>query len=399
MPIQKPLLSILLLAPALAAAGPYSLSVSETVSHDSNVFRAPSGAGQDDTISLTGLRVGLDQPYGRQRVRANAGLQMTRFNSLSHLNFTAPNADLRWDWSSAERLEGDVSLGHTEQLYTSSLNGTAITGQQRSVQKTSSAAARARLGMVTSWTLDGGAALQTRNYTLASQDNQDQRRQSVDLGTRYQPNPDLQVRALLRRSRGQYPRFSTTLGADRFSRTDAELGTTVALGGSTDIDARLARSREVHSQAIAGASSFWSGSMGLQWRASGKLGFSARLVRDSDTGGQDASNPIVTSNATLANSLNLGANWAFTEKLRFSTGWQHIERQLQRSISLGGSSASASARDTTNQYSLGSTFQPTRTVLLGLDWSHYQKSSGDTALLGAAYRGQVVALSATLTLD
>jgi hypothetical protein len=66
-------------------AGPYSMSLSQSVTRESNLLRVEEGQAVPDTLSRSDtvwtstLQGGIDQPIGRQRVFGNASLRHSRF--------------------------------------------------------------------------------------------------------------------------------------------------------------------------------------------------------------------------------------------------------------------------------------------------------------------------------
>src|SRR4051812_42135618 len=88
--------------PAHAAEDPdpYTIGVVETVSHDSNVFRAPSGpAVAADWISTTGLVGSIDQPIGRERIKAALEFDYDKFKRQTQLDSAAHSVSLEGDWA------------------------------------------------------------------------------------------------------------------------------------------------------------------------------------------------------------------------------------------------------------------------------------------------------------
>ena len=379
---------------ASAQSSPYTFSLSQTLTHDTNVLRAPSGLAQSDTQSTTGLTAVVSETIGRQRVRGNLGVQVVRFGDTKALNHVVPSAGLTWNWETAERLQGDVGINHVQQLYREGTSSAAA-AQGKNIERTTDAFARVRLGVVTQWTLEGGVAAARRDYTLAAFASQALRRQSVDAGVRYQPQPDLSLRALVRRSSGKYPTYSASLGADNFDRTDLEGQVNLRLSGATAIDARLARSRESHSQAALRSSSLWSGGAGVQWQPTGKLALTARLTRDTDAGNQEFLSGAAASDSRLSTRIDLGARWAATDKISLGLGWQDTRRDLQNTLS----GTQLAADDEARTLSLNASYQIMRTLGLGCAFSDQRREVSGSTLLSYPYTARTLGCSAQLTLN
>jgi hypothetical protein len=388
--------AVLLSTAGLASAqvSPYTFSLSQTITHDSNVFRAPAASARSDTQITTGLSAAVNETIGRQRVRGNLGVQVVRFGDAKTLNHVVPSAGLTWNWETAERLQGDVGFNHVQQLYREGTSN-AVAAQGKNVERTTDAFARVRLGVVTQWTLEGGVAAARRDYTLAAFAAQALRRQSVDAGVRYQPQPDLSLRALVRRSTGKYPTYSTTLGADDFDRTDLEGQVNLRLSGATVVDARLARSRESHSQAALRSSSLWSGGAGVQWQPTGKLALTARLTRDTDAGNQEFLSGAASSDSRLSTRVDLGARWAATDKISVGLTWQDTRRDLQNTLS----GTQLAADDEARTLSLNASYQLMRTLGLGCAFSDQRREVSGSTLLSYPYTARTLGCFAQLTLN
>ena len=70
-----------------AEPNPYYVGVGQGFTHDSNVYRIPSGPG--DTYSSTTLFGGFDQPISRQRVFGRGGVSLNRYFNEQPLNNTS----------------------------------------------------------------------------------------------------------------------------------------------------------------------------------------------------------------------------------------------------------------------------------------------------------------------
>lgn len=381
---------------AHAESDPYALTVSQSLSRDSNVLRVRDSAASADTISTTGLGLSVDQPIGRQRLRASLGAQALRYSNNSQLNYVSPNASLNWDWATADRWQGEVGATHAQKLNSDNTNS-VLAAQGKNIERTSTAFARARVGVVTLWTLDGGVTGYDRRFSSAAFANQEQRRLATDLGVRYQPQPDLSVRGLVRHTSGSYPRFSTALGADNFNRNDIETVVALRLSGATAVDLRLTRSQESHSQLLLRSSHTWSGAMGVQWQPTGKLDFRAGLVRDNDTGSQDLTNGTGSTDARLSTRLDLSAQWRATDKIQLTTRFQQTQRDLQAAAATLG--LDVQGQDELQQVSLEAAYQAMRALALGCNFSYEKRTVTGNQALSYPYSDHVVGCFGRFTWD
>src|SRR5712692_7274833 len=102
--------------------------VSETVTHDDNVFRLSSASdpravlgssSKGDTSYVTSLGFNLDVPVSRQRLLAGVTLNDTRYHRFTVLNLAGHEGRAAWQWQVGDDLGGQ--LGYTESLTLASL--------------------------------------------------------------------------------------------------------------------------------------------------------------------------------------------------------------------------------------------------------------------------------------
>lgn len=100
--------------------------MSEQLVHDDNLFRvpragAPDGdthaiASRDDQINRLTLGIGDDMHFGRQILRAKGRVQDVRFQQNDHLDHTAGNALLAYEWRLLGSWSGTLSAGYDRML-------------------------------------------------------------------------------------------------------------------------------------------------------------------------------------------------------------------------------------------------------------------------------------------
>ena len=90
-------------AAAQAQLAPFGVTVGETVSHQSNIFRAPAGSETADWLSNTTLRGTFDQAFGRQRAKAFAGVDAGYYKNKTDLNHVGHQVGAEFDWSTVSK--------------------------------------------------------------------------------------------------------------------------------------------------------------------------------------------------------------------------------------------------------------------------------------------------------
>lgn len=380
-----------LAAPAAQADGanPYWVGVYEQLSHDSNTLRAPGGQEQANTISDTGLRLGLDQPMGRDRLHGTLGLDANRYSQQSTLNHTSYRGDLGFDWSAPERWSGELGVDASQQIFRYDLS-TSTRSTDLVLERNRHAFARARVGAVTLWTFEIEADASTRDYSTTQFEGRNLDRHYLGLGTRYQPSPDLRLGLSARTGGGKYPKLGT---GDRFDRDELRLSTFWQASGASSVDAYLAWANEDHQLQTSRSTSYWLGTVRWRWQPTGKLELNARASRDSDAGASEAG--AVSADARLSTTLELSAQWRPTAKLQVDTSVRRSQRRLDSSfVLLPGNPLQA--KDVTEALSLGLIYRPIYSVDLGCTVSRERRSvvSGQASGLSYDYGVTVAGCSA-----
>lgn len=356
---------------------PYGLFLSQSVTRDNNVFRASSGVIDADTISSTTVGASLDQPIGRQQVQAQASMQFNRFSSLTELNNNVPSLNGQWNWQFGEHWEGELGASHVKSLYRYSLSdGQGDSG--RNIETENRQFFRARLGVVTQWTLESGWSGYRRNFSADLYRSENQKQDVYSGGVRYQPEPDLTARLNLRRTDGSYPDFSSTLGADEYTRWDVDTLLNVRMSAATQVDMRLSKTRMSHTQPTAGSGPQWTGSLGVAWQPTGKLSFNANLQRDNDTSEQAQEDGSVVSQSKVSTRLTLGTKWSVTDKvqlgLKLRQSWRTLDHDVPGTGRLDG-------KDVLRVFALQVSYRPIQAVSLGCNASREVRGvSGETDL-------------------
>ena len=366
---------------AQAETSPYYIGASQRFTHNSNVFMGPDAVAKSDTISSTGVRLGLDQPISRQRLTASFSANANRYSSLDALNNTDYALDTRLDWETVERLSGNVALSSRQSMPT---DAAALSTGRRNLLKVNSASAQATLGLVTMWSFDAGVALSNARYSEAAYVRNNANQQSINAGVRVTPASGLTLRAGLRHANADYPNAS-----NQVSRNDLDLSAIVNPGGASTYNTRLSLTREHQSFADRNLSS-WTGAMGWNWKPSGKLSTSVNLTRDTSNGSYDFTTGVLnigTTDSRITTTLGLAAQWEVTSKIAVSGNLAHARRSLDNSLTVGAGVLPTSASDRTNSLGLNVQYAVLRNVDLGcgVTWSDRSISSATTTTLTSQY--------------
>lgn len=366
---------------AQAETSPYYIGVSQRFTHNSNVFFNTDALAKSDTVSSTGVRLGLDQPISRQRLSASFSANANRYSSLNALNNTDYALDTRLDWETVERLSGNVALSSRESLPT---EASALSSGLRNLLRVDSASVQATLGSVTRWSFDAGAAVARARYSEASYARNNTSQTSINAGVRVIPASGLTLRTGLRHANVRYPNSGNDV-----SRNDLDFSAIVNPGGASVLSSRVSFTREQQSYADRTVSS-WTGALGWNWKPTGKLSTNLTLSRDTNNGSYDFSTGAInvsSSNSAVTTRLGLTANWEVTSRIGVSGNIAHARRSLDNALTIGAGVTPSSASDSTNSLGLNVQYQVLRNVDVGcgLTWSERTVSSASGGTLTSPY--------------
>lgn len=376
-----------------AETDPYTLAVQETVTHDTNVFRAPDGNGEvpHDWISTTSVIAGLDQPISRQRLKLNGEFDLNRFKNQHALDSTAHSLTGELDWSTIGDLSGELGASQSRQLYRSALdNGDTVT-TEANLQTISQAYLRAHMGVVTRWTVNAGTSWFDRTFSVPQYAYNDLRHTDVNLGTTFRDTPDLALSLMGRHTSGSYHNLN-----DDYSRNDFTLGVNYAPTGATTVNASAGLSRETHTLASQRDHRDWIANLQWRWVPAGRTVLTVSAIRDNDTGASDQPfffTSIVDTDARIRTAFSSSLQYEVSAKIRATASLGYTHRSLDSSLAIPGLPAQPQhGADRLYTAGLGLDWQPTRAVDLSCNASRERRgTSGQVQGLTYAYSVTTVA--------
>ena len=385
-----------------ADPNPYYLGVSQSFTSDSNVTRSPgSVSSNSDTISSTGLTAGLNQPFGRQRLRLDANVSGNRYATNNSLNNTSYGLNAALDWSTIERLSGTLRYSNNQGLanFYSPLNPVLT---DRNVQKTEEFALSALLGGVTVLSFTADLSHRELSNSAANYQAQEYSQNAGSLGVRYRFSGALDAGIALRTTRGSYPNFPALGGGtqtDDLNRRDIDLTSTWTPTGLTTVSGRVSLTRQTHSVAASRDFSGATGSLTVQHKPAGRLSYSASLSRDTGTensffttiGANGSIISLANDSSQVATQFTLGANYDVTAKIQANA---FVKVQ---STQVGTSGLSSSGTDTVNGFGMGLTYNPLRNLAIAASFGTERRST--SSALSNDYRSNTVGVSARYTLQ
>jgi hypothetical protein len=382
--------------PAAAQTSPYFVGVSQSVGYDSNLLRlgdggtVPNGYSRADTTYTSSLLAGLDQGFGRQRLRGNLDLRSNRFANNDAFNNVSYGVQLALDWATVERLSGTLSAGAQRRLSSFNLQEVGLL-REKNLEDSRNLDLTANLGVVTQYSLTASASTRDSRNSLDQPSVQARNfeQDSGSLGVQWRPTDLVSLGLAWRETRGRYPRFALVNGAyeaDRFKRNDIDLTGTWRASGISALQARISSGKTDYDLASQRNFSGLTGSLNWSWQATGKISTNTTLSRDT---GQDSyavsvfGTPTTAEYSRVNTALRLGVAYTVSAKISANLGLGTQRRELVRTrptlTNTGVNTATDSGRESVNNFSLGARWAPTRSAQLGCDTS-YEKRSGAASL-------------------
>ena len=387
---------IALIAPAAQAQSqPYHLGVSQSLGHESNLYRIgdqqllPAGLSKSDTVSSTALFGGIDQAFGRQRFYGSASLRANRYQGNSGLNNEGYGLNLALDWASLQRLSGTVSLGASQNLTQfNELNNTGVVETQRNIDQNQQLEAKLRLGVVTRYTAEAGVGLNRRRFSAVSYARSEYDQKSATLGISYRPSSLLALGAAARVTQVDYPRYRP-LGdgrfeSDRLNRRDLDFTAQWLPSGNSSVNIRLSPTHTGYDRNTASDFNGLTGSASWVWQATGKIRLSSLLSRDTGQSADAISQGILRTGSVdfsrTTTAVKLMGDYQFSAKIALSAAVTQARRDLARSFNQGGPAIVERGSDNSTILGLGAKWSPTRSLQLGCDLSAEQRRSNNPVL-------------------
>lgn len=384
---------------------PYYIGVTQSVVHDSNVYRTPDGRG--DTYGATGLVGGFDQSIGRQRVFGDLNLRNNTYAREKTLDNVSYGVTAGWDWATIEKLSGGVLLNVRQGLATYDNNSSAQPTLARNILKTEQFAARVRWGGTGVLNLNSAYSYSHVDYseTPASESAQ----HTGSIGASYRIGPTLRLGTALRLSRNVQPKalqsapgvFEENKVNGRYLDLTADWLPSVQTG----LNARLSWTRQTNSGVSDRDFSGLTGGLNASYAPTAKLAFSASLSRDTGANSSffNLTNPTtgqstasVAENDHTYDSLALGATYAATAKIGVNAGVGYRHGRIKDQVLIGNLVSTDERNDNTSSASIGASYAIARNWSLGCNFEHLKRDV--SGFIPYAYDANVFSCTAQFVL-
>lgn len=408
---------------AMLAAGPAAadeqlpiyITGSQTFQHDSNLFRDRDDRASSDTVSITGVKLGLDKSYGRQRYRASALYSINRYRNNSQLDINAHEVEASLDTEVGSDFYGSLSLSDGRSQAPFDVGGTQrlLVGQQN-VQSTRSLDASGRYGLYGKWSLEGALSRFEQDYTVTRWYYPKRTATTAYGGVRYSPTDTLSFGVGLRNVPGRTTYFddADNLISDKTRSRNIDFSTRWLVTGLSLLDARISATRTTHSLQSQ-AQRAVTGRLDWNYTPQGLLSYNVYIRRDNSNNGYFNSfvqtyatsdsisfGTLNTTNGTLTNEVGGRIRWDVTSKIGVLASASYASNRVDTTYvdTTTGASTAAAITTTSNFSSLGLTVQysPIRWLDLSCSVRRLNHTADQNTL---PYSANVMGCTASATLN
>jgi hypothetical protein len=366
-------LALLCAAPARAQASPYDIGVSQSLAHESNLYRVggnvglPAGAQSgSDTIATTALVAGVDQTWGRQRLSGSGSLRASRFAKNDQLNNEGYGLNLGLDWATVDRISGRLGVSADRSLRGYDPAYQAGQVAERNIEDNNQINATVRVGVVTRLTGEVTASHRQVRYSAQAYAGSEYGQNSASLGARYRLGGAATVGLAWRQSQLKYVSRD-----DPYKRRDIDLTGTWDPSGLTTLYARVSHTSTDHANSPQRDFSGLTTELRGTSQITGKVKLNLRLSRDLSQGTStfdfQGQTPSIEFDR-VSTALRAGADYQLTSKIALTAGIDHIRRSFE------GTRFAIIGSDRTTSLSLGARWLPTRAIQAGCSLGHDNRS-------------------------
>jgi len=366
---------------ACAQSSPYYVGAAQSLGYESNLLRlvtdqpTPAGFSKSDTVAVTSLLAGIDQPVGRQRLYGNVALRATRYSRNEVYDNEGYTLTGGLDWSTIERVSGSLSASANRALSSFSTTEVGLL-KSKNMETMERLDATVRVGLVTQYSFE--ASLGYRNVDNSLEDPNVQarnyRQTGGSAGLRWRPSSASNFGVGLRVANGEYPRFAyvgSTYQSDRYTRRDIDFTAHLEPSAISSFDARLSYGDTEYDQSRQRDYSGITGSASWTWQPTGKVRLNTRLSRDTGRdsyalAGFDA--PGSWYSSRVVTSLRVKADYELSAKVGLYAAAQYADHDLVSTLlTSDGQVPDATGREREFVLTFGGRWAPTRNTLLGCD--------------------------------
>jgi hypothetical protein len=323
---------------------PYFLGARQGFTHETNVNHTPNG--RSDNYSTTSVFGGFDQPIGRQRVFGRATVGYNRYQHESQLDNTSYDANAGLDWSTIERLSGNLNVAFSQNLAAPAVIG-FVPDQRRNIATTQSIDATVRWGGASLLTLEGRAGYSNIDYSLPEYQSSESKQSRASIGLYYRPGGPLRLGVAARFTRAESPASGPNVTPPVLANTaesrNLDFTANYDVSGQVSAGGRISYTRQTNSAITAADFSGLTGDLNVAYRPTGKLSFNLYAARDVGSNSSQfttsqsflVGTTVITTHrneilevSQVTNSAGLGVGYAATGKITANAGVRYARAKL-----------------------------------------------------------------------
>jgi hypothetical protein len=338
-----------------ADPNPYYIGVSQGLTHDSNVYRIPSGPS--DNYSSTSVFGGFDQPISRQRLFGRGAVSLNRYQDQSQLNNTSYDLSAGADLATIQNISGNLNVGLTRNL-ASPAASVGIPTAVQNIATTERIDSRLRWGGPSLLTIEGGLGYSRLDYSAPEFVSSESRETTGTLGVFYRPGAFLRVGVAGRYERARTPNavldpVSGTYQSNTTTGRNLDLLADYSFSAILKTNARLSYTRQTNSSVSGADFSGVTGSLAVNWQATPRTGVQFDAARDAGfeassttryAAVQSGTGLVLTpvsalyENNRVTDSVGLGLTYEATAKIGTSAHLRYTRARLAAAAGTTGTS-------------------------------------------------------------
>lgn len=386
-----------------AQAGPLSLAISQSVTHDSNFSK--NAASESETISQTNLQLKLDKAYGRQNYTAAARYGLARFARFGdQLNGT--NYDLSGGFSTGLAANWQVDLnGSASQYLNPNQNNPETQRVVKNEVKENNVNLNIRYGVAGRLASVVSFGTGKLDYSLPSQHYKNRKQDTTGFRVIYATSDLLNFGIGISAAESEYPDYIIGGRPEKVSQRSLDLSSNWQVTGFSSFNGVLSLT---HNRYRSDSDAKFNGVTGrLNWNFTprGHISYALQLARTTDSDSTQTSSRVTgidglldTALNTVTTSLNGSARWKPTAKLAFggALGWYHYDVKRTES-GIFASSADGPTQSDYATLTLSGDYQYSRALAFGCSAQRYKQTADISPRV--AFDGNQFSCNASFTID
>ncbi len=327
-----------------------------SIAGDDNFLRSAANAAKSgERITTQSLGLQVKVPASRQSFELDAGISSNNHQAFTNFDYLAQNYRASMLWTASSALQGSLSTSRADTLNSA---GDSLDPTLRNKNTTVNTNADLVYLLGGPWQLNAGLGTSASiNERAVIGQNTETRANTARLGFTYSSSPGNVWSYSSSRSNG--------VSVADFQGTGHSVSLQCTPSGNLAWRFGVNYSDQTYASVPQNNSSGYGGSIGANWRLSGKVNLGADLQR--------ASTAYVSATATSAvtDSFSLTPNWEISSKSAVRLRYKYAVRMDQGSPS----GATSGRSDTTQDLSLAYTWTPRQFASLSTSLSHAQRAS------------------------